>query len=172
MKLYNVNTRESELKYVMRFLQQLYKVHITTKSHARKEYFERFSLFTEYFFKILMIPYYSADFLFFVYPIYVYYTQNELIPLIPLYVLGLDENTETGYIVLVFFQFHLIVMFVVGLFLADYFFAILIISSLIFEKRMSWEMEKINTDLQEKDTKLFVSGRLRNMLQIHQEAME
>lgn len=105
------------------------------------------------------------------YPIYVYYTSNELIPLLPLYLPGLDENTKSGYTVLVVLQTYLLGITAIGLFAADFFYAVPIISSLNFEKTMSWEMEQINTDLQEKDTQVFVWGRLRNMLEMHQEAM-
>ncbi|RYZ89169.1 MAG: hypothetical protein EOO68_25725 [Moraxellaceae bacterium] len=69
-------------------------------------------------------------------------------------------------------QAFIIITAVVGLLAADYFYAVAIISSLIFEKTMSWEMDQINIDVLEKNAKLLVSGRVRNMLQMHQENLE
>lgn len=51
IKLYNVYANTNKMKYVMRFLQHIYKVHITTKSPARREYFRKFALFIEILFK-------------------------------------------------------------------------------------------------------------------------
>lgn len=172
MKLYDINIHVHELQYSIQFLQHLYKEHITTKSSARKEYFKRFSVFIEILFKSLVVLYFSSIFLFDLYPLYVYFTQNELIPTMPLFIPGLDEKTVIGFICLICVQLNASTLAVIGFIACDYFYAVIISSTLIFAQLISYNLEQINIDLQEKDAKFIVSSRFRNVLQMHQDLFE
>lgn len=83
-----------------------------------------------------------------------------------------DENTTTGMTILICVQSLLAVGGVVGLLAFDYFVSVAIISSLMFAKLIKLEMDEIHIDLQEIDTKWRVNGRLRNILQMHQEMFQ
>lgn len=84
------------LQWVTQFLLHIYKVHITTQSIERKKYFQQFSQFTELLFKALILMYAGSTCMFFVFPIYVYFSKKELIPMLPLFAPGLDEKTTIG----------------------------------------------------------------------------
>ena len=83
--------------WILNFIQKLYNAHAKTECHDRAEYFRKFALFTEYLFKCLCIVLFSAIILYFLMPIYVYVVENKLIPLMPLYLPGIDETTISGY---------------------------------------------------------------------------
>lgn len=161
-----------DFRWLARFLEHLYKAHITTKSPVRLKYFEKFARITEIFFQCLFILYISSVILFLVYPFFMFVTQNELIPLFPLYIPGIDEKTTSGYIILTMSHLYLLILCVMGLLSYDYFNSVVMISSLIFAKLIGWEMDEIHVDLQENATKWRVHGRLRNILQMHQEMFE
>lgn len=111
-----------DIKFLAHFLQDLYKVHITTKSPERKEYFRKFALFYEILFMVLTILYISAVFIFIPFPIYEYYTHNKLVGIIPLYFPGIDEQTMVGYMILILFQALIMAFGVAGFLSCDYFF--------------------------------------------------
>lgn len=54
----------------------------------------------------------------------------------------------------------------------DYYTSVLIISQLIFAKLIGLEIQEIDTDLQTRNSISRVNGRLRNILQMHQEVFE
>lgn len=88
--------RFDDFQWSTHFLQHIYKVHITTKNRDLMLYFHKFALFTELLFKLLLVLYFMACGLFLVYPVYMYFIQNELVPILPVYIIGVDENTTTG----------------------------------------------------------------------------
>lgn len=69
IKLYHIKFVE-DLQYVIRFVQNLYKIHATTKSKARIEYFKNFAFATEIIFKVMATLYLLSVFTFFPYPLY------------------------------------------------------------------------------------------------------
>lgn len=171
IKLYTIRHIE-KLQWIVNCLQNLHKVHITTKSAERLEYFGTFTLAIEFLFKFLIFVYAVSLCVFFLNPVYMYYFENELVAVMPLYMPGIDENTTTGLTLVTIFHVYLLTVFLLGSLAAEYFFSVIIVSPLIFAKLISLEMDQIHIDLQENDTALFVNARFRNILQMHQEANE
>lgn len=169
-KLYQVRYGD-DFVWILNFIQMLYDTNATTKSHARAEYFRKFGFFTEFLFKCVTTLVYLACISYFLTPIYVYVVQKERIPLIPLYVPGIDENTTIGYTVLM--AFHLMLLFVgcAGFVAFEFLLEIIIISSLIFGKVIAMDTERINDDL-ENEMMADATFRLKNVLLMHQEMAE
>lgn len=107
----------------MNFIRNLYKVHITAESSERVEYFKKCALYTEYLFIGMTILYISATFSFLIYPLYMYFFENEIVPILPIYLPYVDENTHYGYIILTSFQASAFLMVLFGLLACDFFIA-------------------------------------------------
>lgn len=158
-----------DLQWIIRFVQKLYKIHIKTKSKDRLEYFNKFALFTEIFFKIMSTLYLLSVFTFFPYPAYMYFFKHEVVTMIPLYAPFIDESQPAGYIALGALHIMLFFFATLGILACDFFMAIIIISTLIFAKLISLELEQIDIDQPLKNSELLVRGRFRNVLIMHQE---
>ncbi|XP_031636823.1 odorant receptor 67d-like [Contarinia nasturtii] len=158
-----------DLQWVIHFIQKLYKAHIKTKSKERLAFFSNFAFGTEVFFKVITTLYILSVFTFFPYPLYMYYFENEVVTIIPVYLPGVDETQLAGYIILSCYQVLLFILATFGVLACDFFMAIIIISTLIFAKLISLDMAQINDDLLQKNSTLTVKSRLRNILLMHQE---
>lgn len=161
-----------DYQWVIKCVQHLYQVHITTQSPQRREYFHQFSLSIEMLFKAIFILYAMSTFQFILFPLFVYVTRNELVLPLPMYIWRINEETTSGYIILTIMHIFLMVLCFVGLLAFDYILSVVIISSLMFAKLICWEMTEIDIDLQESATKWRISGRLRNILEMHRELFE
>lgn len=168
VKLYHIRYVE-DFQWLINFIQNLYKIHIKTKSKERLEYFQMFSVNTEILFKMILILYVLSTFTFLPYPIYMYLFKNEIVTMLPLHMPGVDETTFAGYISLSAYHFVSLFLATLGVCACDFFVAIMIVSTLIFAKIITLEMSHIDGDLEEKDSTSIVRGRFRNILLMHQE---
>lgn len=161
-----------DLQWIIRFVQNLYHIHVTTKSVERIDYFDKFALFTEIFFHVMTTLYILSVFTFLPYPIYMYFFKNEVVPIIPLYLPYVDDEQLSGYIILG--TFHIIIFFLatLGVLACDFFMAIVIISTFIFAKLITWDLEQTDTEQSAKDSLRLVRGRFRNVLLMHQEMIK
>lgn len=171
MKLYNIHYVD-DIQWVIYFIQDIYRAHITTTSPERREYFRKFAMITDYMFKIILFMYLSTVSTCFMYPFLVYFTQNEVVPIMPLFIPGINENTTFGFIILTIYHIFMILLASFGVVATDFFLALIIISSLIFAKIISLELQQIHIDLEEKDSRLKVKSRFRNILRMHKEMCE
>lgn len=171
MKLYHI-TYVDDLQWIIRFIQNLYRIHVNTKSPERKEYFANFALATEIMFKVMTPVYISSAFIFLLYPLYMYFFENELVPILPLYLPFVDQSTVTGYIILNTYLIIAILFATCGLLGCDFFMTIITVSTLIFAKLMTIEMKQICADLQVDNSAQIVKRRFRNMLLMHQEMIK
>lgn len=161
-----------DIQWVIYFIQDIYKANITTESVERSEYFRKFALFTEYFFKFILYFYLSTISTSLVYPIFVFITQNEFFPIMPLYLPYIDETTVVGFTIISIYHIILISLVSFGIVAIDFFLAIIIISSLMFAKIISLEMHEIHVDLDEKGSQIAIKARFRNILRMHKEMCE
>lgn len=98
-----------------------------------------------------------------------YFFEHEVVPIIPVFVPFIDETQLTGYIILGVFHITLLVLGILGVLACDFFMAIIIISTLIFAKLTSMELEQIDIDQQIEDPEISIRGRFKNVLLMHQE---
>lgn len=149
------------------FIRNMYKIHITTESPERVEYFKKCTLYTEYLFKGMTILYILSSFSFFIYPLYMYFFENEIVPILPIYLPGIDENTRNGFIILTTFQGSAFFMVLFGL--LGFIIVIFVSSPLIFAKIIWFEVQQIHCDLKEDEPPIVIKYRFRNILLLHQQ---
>lgn len=170
MKLYHIRYTDIYI-WILNSIQSLYDIHAETKSPTRAEYFRKCGLFTEVLFKVLAATLSLACMLYFLMPIYMYALEKQLVPLIPFYLPGIDENTIGGYSILMIFQTTIFLFGVPGFVACEFLLEIIIISSLIFGKLIALDTEHIDTDLKNGVTRN-ATYRLRNVLAMRQEMIE
>lgn len=155
-------------------MQNLYKIHITVDCQKRAEYFNKCAIYTEYLFKIMMFFYISGVFFLIPYPVYMYFIKHEVITIIPLYFPFFDETTLSGYIIISSMHLSFISTATLGLLACDFFFTLLIVSSLIFAKLISFDIQQLNHELQINKSKsnIVIKYRLQNIFLMHQQNYE
>lgn len=162
-----------DLRWTINCIHKLFNVHKTSKSPERLDFFRKFALFTEIFFKAMTTTYISFIFVFPGYLVYVYLVKGEWVPVLPIYIPGVDESTLTGYMILVAFQIIVVPLATIGLVAVEFLISILIIGSLIFAKLISLDLHQINIDLVEGSSGMLAArARLRNIFLMHQEMDE
>lgn len=161
-----------DIQWVLSSIRALYEVHITTESSERLQYFRTFARVTEYIFMFIAFFYVSTVMSILCMPIFVYFTQHEVTPIMPLYIPGIDEKTTIGYIILAIYHLHLNFLSLVGVFATDYFLIVVIVSSLIFAKLITLEIQQIHCELDEKCSTRTIRIRFRNILLMHRELDE
>lgn len=154
-------------------IQNLYKVHTNTESHKRAKFMHQCAFVTEIVFKLMFSAYMLAIFAFFMLPIFVYVVTGELIPIAPIYIPGIDENTVTGYVLLVVIHTLCFGVAVLGFIATEFLLAIVIMSTMIFGKLIAADMKLINDDVEQAEPNiLYARLRLKNVLLMHQEMCE
>lgn len=125
----------------------------------------------EILFKVVLSAYFLPFFGFLGYPIFVYLTTGQVVPILPVYLPMIDESTHVGLLINTVFHLSLMVVAVVGYTAIDYFIAVGITSSLIFAKLISIDLQQINFDLIESEL-LTAKARFWNVLLMHREMSE
>lgn len=171
VKLYHVQYFR-ELQKIVFFIRKIFEIHITTKSPERIEFLGNFARIIEYLFIGMCFLYMNTIFVFYPYPAYMYFLKNEVVPLLDLYVPGIDETTYLGYWIL--FVYHNFIVFgaMLGLLAADFILVMAMISSLIFAKLIWFEVQQLHFELKESEPMATVINRFVNILRMHQEFCE
>ena len=172
LKLYTFRYVD-EYEWLINSVRDLFKLHNKSESRDRLEIFRKFSLFTEILFKFTIGLYIIGALVLFVFTFHVYLTTGEMIPIVPIFIPGIDATTSLGYTIHTIFHIVLIAFVVFGFASIDFLIAILITSSLIFSKLIAIDLKQINTDLSGKNAKMINAiGRFRNVLLMHREMGE
>lgn len=155
------------------FIQHLFKVHIKSKSPVRLALFERFAFYNQLIFQIGLFIYICAAISFFPYPIYMYVMENKRVPLLSMYIPGIDETTAIGHITLIALQTPLMFLAILGMSSCDIMYAMLIINIPIFARLIEDEINQMNEILEKNSVKVHVwTFRFRNLLLMHHEMTE
>lgn len=163
----------SDLVWMIMTIQDLYKVHIDTESRTRATFMNQCAFVTEIVFKLMFSLYILAVFAFFMLPIFVYVVTGELIPIAPIYIPGIDENTVSGYVSLLPIHISCFFVAVLGFIATEFLLAVVIMSTMIFGRLIAADMKLINEDVeQDQPNILHAKLRLRNVLLMHQEMCE
>lgn len=171
-KLYHIRYA-NDLVWMITTVQNLYKVHTHTESHSRAKFMQQCAFITEIVFKLMTSTYILAVFAFFMLPIFVYVVTGELIPIAPIYMPGIDENTVNGYVLLVVMHTSFFFIAVLGFIATEFFLAIVIMSTMIFGKLIAADMKLINDDVEQAQPNILHARlRLKNVLLMHQEMCE
>lgn len=163
----------SDLVWMITSIQKLYKVHVNTESKMRADFLRKCAFVTEIGFKLMFGTYTLAIFAFFMLPIIVYVFTGELLPIAPIYMPGIDENTVTGYCTLLVAHTSIFFVAVIGFIATEFLLAVVIMSTMVFGKLIAADMQLINDDLEQAKPNVWHARlRLRNVLLMHQEMCE
>lgn len=155
------------------FIKHLFKSNINAKSKKRQQLFERFAFYNDFVLKCALVLYIGASLSFFPYPMYMYVFERKFVPLILIYIPGIDETTIMGYLTLDAAQIVLLFVSVVGMSSCDVMYAMLIINIPIFARLIEDEINALNDVLMENVTNAqHWKHRFINILAMHQEMAE
>lgn len=171
IKLYHIRYVD-DLQWILRFVQKFYKIHVKTGSAERIQYFNTFAMATEYLFIVMTTLYLLSVFTFFPYPVYMYLFENEVVTIVPIYLPFIDHTQFVGYCIVGAFHITLFIFATLGILACDFFMAIVIISTLIFSKLISLDLQQTDIDCAQKSAEITVKGRFRNVLLMHQEMIK
>lgn len=158
---------------MINYLHSIYKVNATTKNRQRAALFDRFAEYTEIIFICGVIVYSSCVIIYLLYPIYMYLFKGKIVPLLPTYFPGIDENTTGGFIALFCYHLLLLMLSSVGISSSDLLFTMLIANTPVMAILIEMEVEQLNDALtSQKVDKLLVESKLKNVLLMHREMTE
>lgn len=172
MKLYNVRYSAELIKKIY-FIQHLFQEHIATKSSVRLALFARFAFYNQSIFLVGMAVYICAAISFFPYPFYMYIMHNKRVPLLSMYIPGIDETTFAGYIALISVQTPLMFLAIIGMSSCDIMYAMMLVNTPILARLIEDEIDQMNEMLCANSVKPHVwKYRFRNLLLMHHEMAE
>ena len=167
--MYNCRYAE-DFHWCICLIQDIYKEQVATKCRDRLVYFHKFALFTEIFFKATFASFLIAIFAFLLYPIYMYFMHDEIVPILPIYLPLIDASTVIGYTMMSLYHLIMFTLATTGFGALEFLLAIVIVNTLIFAKLISWDLQQMNVELQEGESRtLTVKLHFKNVLLMHQE---
>lgn len=97
-----------------------------------------------------------------------FYFQNELVPMLPILIPGVDETTVIGYSIVSLFQLFVAVVGAIGISATDIFYVILLLNTPAMAKLIEIECKNLNRSLTEYHNRnIFWKYRFRNILLLH-----
>lgn len=152
-------------------IDQLFKLNLKTRLIARQNLFQRFANYTFYL-VLLGIVIYSLSILpYLVYPVAIYYIEGKLVPIVPIFIPGIDEETVSGFLILSAIHIFIIFAAAFGMASVDIFYAILLVNVPIMARLIEIECTDLNNMLREKsNNSILWKHRFKNILIMHLEA--
>lgn len=169
MKIYSVRYKDDILGMIVKVV-DIYKQNSSTKAYKRYRMCLRFTLYTEYIFKCGMVLYSLSLLTYYLYPLYVFVTEKKLIPIVDLYLPGVDETTNVGYVTLAIFHIILTSCAFMGSTSSDFLFTMLISNVPLMANILSENIDELNEIVgAEKHDRYLAKMKLRNIILIHKD---
>lgn len=151
----------------------IYAANSKSTSRKRLKLIQLFSLITEIVIKVGSAVYCLAGLFYMINPIYTYYTKHELIPLVPVYMIFIDETTRNGFIALGITHIVFIALTVTGSACSDFMFIMLVINIPVMSTILVDNVDELNEILSEQTINVPVAkAKLKNILLMHKEIWE
>lgn len=151
----------------------IYAANSKTTSRKRLKLIKLFSLINEIIIKVGSALYFLAGLFYLINPIYSYYTKGELIPLIPVYMVMIDETTRNGFIALGITHMALTALTVTGSACSDFMFVTLVVNIPVMSTILVDNVEELNEILKEETVdEPLAKAKLKNILLLHKEIWE
>lgn len=104
------------------------------------------------------------------YPIYMYFIEHQKVPVLVLYIPGIDENTEFGFWMLNSLNFMMMILGSFGMSATDIFYALMLCNIPIMARLIEDEINELNEIIEENITSTPVwKSKFRNILMMHRE---
>lgn len=152
------------------FIERLFREHIKTESRARLLLFNRFALYSDLMVKLGMAAYIGSALLLLPYPIYMYFFENQKVPVLSLYIPGIDEETDFGFWLLNSINFPITILATFAMSATDIFYALIICNIPIMARLIEDEIIQLNEIIAVTENgDLPWIHRFRNILMMHRE---
>lgn len=172
MKMFSVKYSQV-LKSLMNKQVDIYAANSSNVSSQRAILAQQFSTISEWILKIGFSLYTLAGMFYLLNPLYSYFWLDKIVPLIPIYMPFIDENTQIGFVVLTLMHLQFMILTLVASAAVDFMFIILIFNMLFLAKLFTNDVDELNDTLrEEKVDKVVAKAKLLNILLMHQEIFE
>lgn len=158
---------------VMDKITAVYEANSKSTSVKRLKLLKLFSIVTEVVIKGGSAVYCLAGIFYLINPIYSYFWKHELIPLIPVYIIFVDETTKNGFILLTIVHISFMVLTISGTAGTDFMFAMIIVNVPVLSTIFVDNIEELNEMLRADTVNVpLVKVKLKNILLMHREIWE
>lgn len=165
--MYNARYSLDFLKMIS-FVKHLFKLHIKSKSPQRLDLFRRFAVYNDMTVKLGVLLFFIGGLTFFIFPIYKYFFDNQLVPMMLIFIPGIDHSTTKGFIILSIIHCFLAALGIIALSSCDVFYALMICNVPIMGRLIEDEVNQLNQSLTDSESVESIY-RFRNVLLMHQE---
>lgn len=151
----------------------IYEVNSKNASTKRAKLIQKYAIITELVLKGGFVLYCLGGGIYLLNPFYSYFWQNRVIPLLPVYMPFVDENTKTGFITLSALHISLIILTILGSACVDFMFIMLIVNMPVLSTICGDNVRELNDILNGKKVNLtLANAKLKNIFLIHSEIFE
>lgn len=151
----------------------VYEANAKNKSSARLMLMQRFATFSEVMVIVGVVAYSLAGMFYCINPIYLFYTKNEIIPIMPMFWPIFDETTTFGFSALMISHIIYIVLSIIGIGTIDLLFIMLLLNIPVFVTILRDNINDLNELLRAETVNgLRVRAKLTNILLLHREIWE
>lgn len=158
---------------IMDKITAIYAANSKSTSRDRLKLIRLFSIITEVVIKGGLVTYCLAGAFYMINAIYSYYVKHEIIPLVPVYMIFIDETTKNGFIALACVHLAFISLTIVGTACTDFMFVMIIVNMPVLSTIFVDNVRELSEILKESTVNvLLAKAKLRNILLMHKEIWE
>lgn len=152
---------------------RIFSVNSKNASRDRMMLMRKYAFITELVLKGGFLTYTLAAAFYPIYPIYAYYWNNELIPMIPLFFPFIDEDTKSGFITITSIHFIFVILALISSACTDFMFAMIIVNIPVLSNIFFDNVRELNEILRkEKVDMVLAKAKFKNILLLHREYCE
>lgn len=158
---------------VMDKITAIYAANSKSTSRDRLKLINLFSTITEVVIKGGLALYFMVGIFYMINAIYSYYAKHVIIPLVPVYMIFVDETTKQGFIALGITHIAFIILTVIGSACTDFMFVMIIVNMPVLSTIFVDNVKELNEILKEKTVDVpLAKAKLKNILLMHKEIWE
>lgn len=151
----------------------IYEANSKSVSIKRSQLVQQFATITEFVLKGGFAAYCVGGTVYLLNPIYSYFWKNRVVPMLPLYMPLVDENTKAGFITLSVLHMSLTILTVIASAALDFLLVMIIVNTPLLSTISGDNVRELNDILNEKNVNLpLANAKLKNIFLIHFETFE
>lgn len=172
IKMYANRYRAIILEMVLKII-SIYEQNSPKSERRRLELCTKFANYTEIIFLGGMVLYTISVTTYLLPPLYIYLTEQRVELILPVFIPGVDENTDTGKVIHYTFHLTCIILAFFGSTSSDFTFTMIIINAPVMAKILGINVGELNEMMAEKKPDpLMIKFKFRNILLIYREMAE
>lgn len=165
MKVYSTCVHWSLTIDLINGLLAIFKANQIYPSYERLRLLQRYIILTEYVFKYGIVVYALAMIAYIIRPLAIYLFTREIVVILPMALPFVDDQTMSGYVILLIFHASSVVFSGIGSICIDYAFAMIIMNVHALPNLFDVSVKELNVEMNEKTTDVTViKAHFRNIL--------